>query len=103
MALCWLFLQSPWGPCQKWCGGCLGRWEGAACWEVSAQRCRAVVMSVIPVQESSSSEEETSSSLSESDSGQSSPDLIERMMGEWDEDEEEPPRTQEDSPVPPKR
>ncbi|XP_068528359.1 coiled-coil domain-containing protein 81-like [Anas acuta] len=47
--------------------------------------------------------EETSSSLSESDSGQSSPDLIERMMGEWDEDEEEPPRTQEDSPVPPKR
>eukprot|EP00075_Anas_platyrhynchos_P016676 XP_027305929.1 coiled-coil domain-containing protein 81-like [Anas platyrhynchos] len=51
-------------------------------------------------EESSSSEEETSSSLSESDSGQSSPDLIERMMGEWDEDEEEPPRTQEDSPVP---
>lgn len=103
MALCWLFSQSPWGPWQKWSGGCLGRWEGAACWEVSAQRCGAVVMSVIPVQESSSSEEETSSSQSESDSGQSSPDLIERMMGEWDEDEEEPPRPQEDSPVPPKR
>ncbi|XP_047909402.2 coiled-coil domain-containing protein 81-like isoform X1 [Anser cygnoides] len=49
------------------------------------------------------SPERTPSSLSESDSGQSSPDLMERMMGEWDEDGEEPPRTQQDSPVPPKR
>ena len=103
MALCWLFSQSPWGPCQKWSGGCLGGWEGAACWEASAQRCGAVVMRVIPVQESCSSEEGTPSTLSESDLGQSSPDLMERMMGEWDEDGEEPPRTQQDSPVPPRR
>ncbi|XP_040405560.1 uncharacterized protein LOC121066218 [Cygnus olor] len=54
-------------------------------------------------EESCSSEEGTPSTLSESDLGQSSPDLMERMMGEWDEDGEEPPRTQQDSPVPPRR
>ena len=60
-------------------------------------------MSVIPLQESSPSEERTPSSLSDSDMGQSSPDLMERMMGEWDEDGEEPPRVHQASPVPPKR
>lgn len=55
------------------------------------------------MQETSSPERSSVSLPTSSESGESSPDLLEMMMEEWEADGEEPPTVPEDDTVPPKR
>ncbi|KAM6107426.1 uncharacterized protein FYN12_011390 isoform 2-T2 [Phoenicopterus ruber ruber] len=54
-------------------------------------------------QESRSSEQSSGSSPTSTETEESSPDLLEMMMEEWEEAREEPPTVHEDDTVPPRR
>ena len=55
------------------------------------------------MQESTSSEQSSVSPLTSTETGESSPDLLEMTMEEWEEAGEESPTVHEDDTVPPKR